>query len=358
MKKIPKRIIWISLILAVLYLIANVALTAFGKTIIISQIEKNLKAKASLERVTFGFPLSINISKLEIGDLLKADSISVSPSILGFLAGKIVLNELSIVNPEITIIKSAEGKLNLPKFESKGKPPPLLLVGLKVKEGKFIFIDKKINPEGHRVVVKDINANISKAAFPPTSLYAKFNVSASLADNNSKAAGSALALGWIDFRPKDMDGKIELRDINGISLAPYYQNIIPDKKLLSAKLNFSADLKAKNNNLTAQCRLEFSNLVYEKPQPSEGKTQVSDIIPSILNIFSDASGNVVLNFTINTKLDNPRVDLVSLKGSIGQAAVENVAGQPPERVMEKVKETAEEFKEIGKSLKEIFKKED
>lgn len=344
--------------MAALYLILNVALGAFGKAVIVGQIEKNLKTKASLERVTFGFPLSMHISKLEVGDLLKADTISVSPSILGFFTGKIVLNELRITHPEITVIKSSEGKLNLPKYESKGKPPPILLAGLKAKDGKFIFIDKKINPGGHRVVVKDINANIAKAAFPPTSLYAKFNVSASLADNSGNPSGSALASGWIDLGHKDMDGRIELKDIDGSSLAPYYQNIIPSKKLLSAKLNFTADLKAKHNDLTARCRAEFSNLAYERPGSSGDRGEVSDIIPTILNIFSDDSGNMVLNFTINTKLDNPRIDLVSLRGSIGQAAVESVASQPPQKVIEKVKEAAEEFKEIGESLKDIFKNKD
>lgn len=358
MKKLSKRIALVLVILAALYLIANAAFGAFGKAIIISQIEKNLKLKASLSRVSINFPLSINISKLEVGDLLKTDSLSFSPSVLGFLAGKIALNELRISGPEITIVKSTEGQLNLPKLESKGSPPPILVAGLKIKNGKFIFIDKKINPEGHRVVVEDINADITRPAFPPGSLYANFKVSASLAGTGSKSGGSAMASGWIDFKPKDMDGKVELKDIDGASLAPYYQNIIPDKKLLSAKLNFTADLKARHNDLTAKCQVEFSNVVYAKPEDSEGKKEVSDIIPSILNIFSNDSGNVSLNFTITTKLDKPKIDVVSLRGSIGQAAVENISSQPPEKVIEKLGEAAEEFKEIGKSLKDIFKKKD
>lgn len=355
MNKLKKKIIWILIVLAALYITANIAFGVFGKAIVISQIEKNLKLKASLSRVSVGFPLAISISKLEVGELLRADSLSFSPSILGLLAGKIVLNELRIDSPEITITKNIDGKLNLPKLESKGGPP-ILLAGLKIKGGKFIFIDKKINPEGHRVEVKDINADIVRAAFPPGSMYTNFKLSAALADADGRPSGRALASGWIDFRPKDMEGKIELKDIDGASLSPYYQNIVAGKKLLSAKLNFTGDLKARHNDLTAKCRMELSNVVYAKPESTEGKREVSDILPSILNIFSNDSGNVVFNFTISTKLDKPKIDVVSLKGSIGQAAVENISSQPPEKVIEKVKEAAEEFEEIGKSLKEIFKK--
>lgn len=358
MKNLRKKITWILIILAAFYLLANAAFGVFGKAVIISQIENNLKLRASLARVSIGLPLSVNISKLELGDLFKADTVSVSVSILGFLAGKIVLNELRIINPEIELVKSGAGEFNLPRIESKGSPPPILPAGLKIKGGKFTFIDKKINPQGHRVVVKDINADISRAAFPPASLFTNFKVSASLAGNDGEPAGSALASGWIDFRAKDMDGRIELRDIDGTSLAPYYQSIIAGKKLLSAKLNFTADLKAKRNDLAAKCRMEFSDIVYAKPESTEDKGEVYDILPSILNIFSNDSGSVVFNFTVTTKLDKPKIDVVSLRGSIGQAALENAAGQPPEKVIEKVKEAAGDFKEIGKSLKEIFNKKD
>ena len=358
MKKMQKRITWILTIIAAFYLLLNAALLAFGKAIIISQIEKNLKTKASLERVTFGLPLSINIDKLNIDGLLKADSISVSPSILGFLAGRIVLSNLKLMRPEITLIKSAEGRLNLPRFAAKGKQPPILLAGLRIKEGKFIFVDKKLDPNGYRVVVDNINVNISRIAFPPASLYANFEASAVLVNGASQPAGQAAASGWIDFGPKNMDGKFELRDVEAAVLAPYYKNIVPGKKLYSAKLNFTADLKAKSNDLLVKCRLEFSNLVYEKEAEEQDKKQTIDIFSEALGIFSDTSGKLTFDFSINTKLDNPRLDLINLKGSIAQAAAQNIASQPPEDVIERVKETAKKFKEFGKGLKDIFKKEE
>ena len=358
MKKMQKRITWILTIIAAFYLLLNAALLAFGKAIIISQIEKNLKTKASLERVTFGLPLSINIDKLNIDGLLKADSISVSPSILGFLAGRIVLSNLKLIRPEITLIKSAEGRLNLPRFAAKGKQPPILLAGLRIKEGKFIFVDKKLDPNGYRVVVDNINVNISRIAFPPASLYANFEASAVLVNGASQPAGQAAASGWIDFGPKNMDGKFELRDVEAAVLAPYYKNIVPGKKLYSAKLNFTADLKAKSNDLLVKCRLEFSNLVYEKEAEEQDKKQTIDIFSEALGIFSDTSGKLTFDFSINTKLDNPRLDLINLKGSIAQAAAQNIASQPPEDVIERVKETAKKFKEFGKGLKDIFKKEE
>ena len=352
MKKLAKGVIWAAGTILVIFLLAAAVFAIFGKAVIVGQIEKNLKVKVTMEKAILSFPLSVTLGKLEIQDLLKADSISLSPSILGFLAGKIVLNELKIINPEITISRGNDGKLNLPQLEAKGKQPPLLLAGLKIKNGTAVFRDKKITPEGCRVVIKDINVRISKIAFPPTSLYTNFAVSASLADNENRPSGKALASGWIDFGPKNMDGKIELSDIAVAALAPYFGNMFAVKRFLSAKLNFKADLKAENNDLLAKCHAEFVS----EPKKMNSSEPGGDLIPGLVNLFSDTSGKITFDFIIPTKLDNPRLDLINLKGIIGQAAAQNIASQPPENVVEKVKSTVEEFKELGKGLKDLFKK--
>lgn len=352
MKNPAKSILWILGIIGAIFVLLSAVFAIFGKSIIVDQVEKNLKVKASLEKARLGFPLSVSLSRFEIENLIKADYISLSPSILGFLAGKIVLNELKAINPEITLVKDSDGKLNLPQLEAKGKQPPVLLAGLKIRNGRVVFIDKKINSEGYKVTVRDINIHISKITLPPTSLYTNFSLSAVLADNENRPSGRAIASGWIDFGPKNMDGKIELSDIDVASLAPYFQHMIPVKKFLSARLNFTADLKAENNDLTARCHAEFIS----SPREAEDAGPQGDLIPDILNLFSDTSGKIVFDFPIHTKLDNPKIDFISLKGNIGQAAVQNITSQPAENVVEKIKDVADQFKDIGKNLKDIFKK--
>ena len=226
-KTILRIIAWLAGISFFVFLAANIIFIIFGKAIVVSQIEQNLKLKANLERISFSLPLSVSISKLEVGNLFKADSISLSPSLLGFLAGKIILNELKIIKPEITLIKDAEGNFNLPVLEAKGKQPPFLLAGLKVRAGKVIFTDKKLSPEGYKVNVDSIHIDIAKIAFPPTSLYTNFNLSAVLRSADNSPGGSFNASGWIDFGPKNMDGRVELSELDVAALAPYFQNMFP-----------------------------------------------------------------------------------------------------------------------------------
>lgn len=351
MKKPAKVIIWILAAVLAVFLILDVIFLLFGKTIVSGQIEKTLKLKASLGSLTVGFPLTVSFKDLEIKDLIKADSISLSPSLLGLLAGKVVLNNLAIERPVITVSRDAQGKFNLPVLDQKGKQPPILMAGLRINNGRFIFSDKKISQEGYQVIVDKINVDISKVTLPPTSLYTNFKVSAILLDREGNPAGEAGLNGWIDFGPKDMDGRLELKDIEAASLAPYLQDMIKVKKLLSARIGFAADLKAKNNNLAAKCHVEFAPQARpDKQEPS------SDIASDVLSLFSDDAGSMAFDFTINTKLDNPKLNSLNMKGIIGQAAVDNIASQPAENVIEKVKDTVEKFKDIGDSFKDIFKK--
>mgnify|MGYP001609721911 CR=1 FL=1 len=352
-KTILKIIAWLAGISFFVFLAANIIFIIFGKAIVVSQIEQNLKLKANLERISFSLPLSVSISKLEVGNLFKADSISLSPSLLGFLAGKIILNELKIIKPEITLIKDAEGNFNLPVLEAKGKQPPFLLAGLKVRAGKVIFTDKKLSPEGYKVNVDSIHIDIAKIAFPPTSLYTNFNLSAVLRSADNSPGGSLNASGWIDFGPKNMDGRVELSELDIAALAPYFQNMFPVKKMLSAKLNLTADLKAKNNDLTIKCHGE----ILKQTKKSEGQSDKPELFSDIVNFLSDTEGKITFDFPIHTKLDNPRFDMLNLKGIIAQTVVENIVTQPPENVVDKVKGAVGEIEELGKSLKKIFKKE-
>lgn len=355
MTKRNKILLTILFIIFLSYIIMAISVPLFGKKLVISQIEENLKMKASLETINFSFLLLFKLRGLRIGDLAEIDNLSVSPSLLGFLAGKIVLNRLTLINPVITLIKSADGNLNLPVLKQKGKQPPLLLAGLVVKNGKLIFIDKKVDPNGYKVIVDNVNANISKIAFPPFSLYTRFSVSGNAVSPGANPLGNVQASGWIDFRPKDMDGKIEIKDLDATYFAVYLGDFISTQKLLSAKLNFTSDLKAKNNDLTAACHLQLSDLVYKKEEPKEGQKSL-DLFPTTLDIFSDSKGNVDLDFTIKTKLDNPKIRLVNLQGAITKAAAQNISKQSPEEIMGKVGNAVNQFKDFGKQMKELFKK--
>lgn len=360
MKKINKIIVWFLVILGIIFVCFSLFIALFGRKIVVSQIEQNLKLKTSLESISLGLPFSVKLTNLEIGDLLKAGEISFYPNILGLFAGKIVLSGLTVINPVINLERSSDGSVNLPKFEQKAAPPPVLLTGLVIKKGRIIWTDKKISPQGYQIIADNIDVEISKVMLPPTSLNTKFKLTAAFVDSKAKTLGNARLLGWVDFGHKDMDANLEIDSLDLTYFVPYYGNFISDKKLLSARLNLRSQMKAENNDLTISTNLRLSDLAYAKDQEQiEKGVSKFELAMNTLDLFTDTEGNLNLEFTINTKLDKPGINIADLKGIMLAAAVKNLSSQPPAQIIDKVNNAIEQVKGLGaeiKQLKDLFKK--
>jgi Domain of Unknown Function (DUF748) len=194
---------------------------------------------------------------------------------------------------------------------------------------------------------------VAKVSLPVTSLATDFNLSAQLTNPAGKVFGGIVFSGWLDYLAKDMDAKLEVKDLDVTNFSPYYGNFISNKKLLSAKLNLGSTFKAKSNALNIVTDLNLSNLVYEE---AEGQQMDLDLAKNALDIFTDTDGNLHLVFNIDTKLDNPALSQDKLKKIILKAAMKNLSSQSPQQIVDKVSSVIEKFKGYGKELKDIFGK--
>lgn len=361
MRKINKIIVWFLVILGIIFVCFSLFIALFGRKIVVSQIEQNLKLKTSLESISLGLPFSVKLKGLEIGNLLKAETISFYPNILGLFAGKIVLSGLTVINPVVNLEQSSDGSFNLPKFEQKAPPPPVLLTGLVVKQGRIVWTDKKIILQGYQIIADNIDVEISKVMFPLTSLNTKFKLRASFVDTKARTLGDAHVLGWFDFRQKNMDASLEINSLDLTYFLPYCGSFISDKQLLSARLNLKSQMRAENNDLTVLSNLKLSDLAYAKDQEQTEKgVSKFELAMNTLDLFTDTEGNLNLEFTINTKLDNPQINITDLKGIMLAAAIKNLSRQPPAQIIDKVNNAIEQVKGLGAEIKQIrdmFKKE-
>ncbi|MCX5710614.1 MAG: DUF748 domain-containing protein [Candidatus Omnitrophica bacterium] len=350
MKKVFKVFIWIISIFLVIFICGSVFIALYGKQIVVDQIEKNLKMKTTLEKISLSMPFSVHLTGLKIGDLFKADKISISPNIFSLFPGKIVLGSVTLVNPEVTLVQDPDGKLNLPKLEGGGGAPPVLVTGLIIENGKINFTDKKVSPEGLTTILSGINARISKVMMPLTSLDAEFNMDAQVQSAENKRIGDLSLKGWIDFRRKDMDAEFKVKDLDAVYFGPYYGDFISQKKLLSADLNLASTFKAKDNDLNIDTDFKLSGLVYAPVEPgAEQELSIFNLEKQALDLFTDKEGNLNLEFNIETKFDKPDIGGKKLRKVILTAAAKNLINQNPGDVYEKVMD-------IGKQFEQLFKK--
>ncbi|MHB8154797.1 MAG: DUF748 domain-containing protein [Candidatus Omnitrophota bacterium] len=351
MKKKYKIIFWIGGIFLVFFVLANILIGVYAPRIIEQQIGQNLKLKASLGKISLSLPFTINLEKLEIGNLASIKKISLSPNLVALLFGKIVIHGLNIVEPVINLERSADGKLNLPVLDQKGKPPEIYLTSFNLRDGKIIFTDKKVTPDGFQVIVNKLNIKVAKVALPITSLATNFSVSGELLSQQAEAFGKITFIGWLDYLAKDLDAKVEFKELDVTKFSVYYGNFISARKLSSARLDLISTFKAKHNVLQIITKFNLSNLVYAQAQEQQLDL---DLMKNALDIFTDSKGNLGLEFDIDTRLDNPALNQEKLQKIILKAAMKNLSNQSPVQLMDKVATVIDQYKGIGKELKAIF----
>ena len=338
---------WIKILFVVIALVIFVftALHLFiifqGKSLIVSQIAKVTGKKVALADLSIEPPLTLNIRDLNIEGVAKISRISFSPSIIFLLSGRVGVNKITLIKPEFTFEKNipetnetAAGEQTLglqaptatslpaampsvvPPSIKKGKPSPLVLKHLVVKEGKINFVDHTVGQEGIRITAEDISFDLTDLYLIPSSAITKFKLSGSLPWKEGQEKGAISAEGWLNFYKRDMEASIKIEKIDGIYLHPYYSNWVDLEKarIESAKLNFSSTIHGLNNNITADCHLELTDIVRRPKEPQEGEERAERIADAVLDIFRALNqGKIVLDFTIRTKMDRPEFGFGNIK---------------------------------------------
>ncbi|MFH1199324.1 MAG: DUF748 domain-containing protein [Candidatus Omnitrophota bacterium] len=276
-------------------------------------------SEATHKKVKIGYfgmhyPYNIEIKGFEIEDFLKADSISVSPGILGIVSGNLVLNSIRIIRPEFTYeripavvaLEGSASNKNHEEDQPKIKPLRVIFKHIIIKDGKVNFIDRTVGPQGLIISAENVNFKLSNVYRFPHSFLTNFELKGIIPWGNNK--GSAEAVGWFDFGSRDMQVDIAIKGIDGVYLAPYYSQWfdLGKARIEKATLGFTANLQGVKNNLTATCHLELNDIMRKSLKVDEAEEPDSRLTSAALSVFKATDqGKVALDFTLRTKMDRP-----------------------------------------------------
>ena len=350
MKILRKILIAVLVILILLFSAAYLFFIVKGKTVLTQKLEDALKSKISIGNLGIKIPLVLEIKDLSIGKLAKVDWIYVSPNLTALLGGKIVLNEVKFLRPEInwerrSPVPDASEKnltdlnieealaqikeiLNSPKAKSKQKPQ-ITIKYLGIKDGIVNFTDRAVSGAGIQIILKEVLVDVdnlylfSKSSVPVTD----FQLTAKIPWQKGASEGTVYASGEINLYKKDIQARLEVEGINGIALRPYYAEWVDLEKsrIEEARLNFISDIQGQNNEVVAKCRLELTDIKF-KPRPAEqAEHKAEKIATMILGIFRALNqGKVVVNFTIRTKLDRPEFKFDRITSAVEKTITEAI----------------------------------
>lgn len=339
------EIIFLSIVvLAFLYSAIFVFMMFRGKDIILKRIADLTQRNVSLGYFDLTMPLNLELRNLNIEGLARVDKIFISPSIPYFFTGNIALNNVRIIKPQITLER------NFPEIEalkattqaarqsqpsqaaaksSIKLPLRLIIKHLTITDGKINFIDHTPGPEGIRITAEDINFNIINLYMFPFSTITNFELKGTIPWQQGQERGKIDAEGWLNLYKKDMEASFKITGIDGTYLYPYYSNWVDLEKanIEKATLSFTGNVHSLRNNLTAECRLELTNIVRRPPASEQVQEKAEKITDTVLDIFKALDqGKIVLDFTIRTKMDRPEFGFGNIKVAFEDKIAQGMAG--------------------------------
>ncbi|MBM3250427.1 MAG: DUF748 domain-containing protein [Candidatus Omnitrophica bacterium] len=321
------------------------ALTALrGRDFIIKVLGELTRRKVDIGFYDLLPPYNLEIRNLHIHGLLKADRVFISPSIPNLLIGRFALNKVRITSPEITIQRTVplihDNKQDLSpakagagaKEKGAAAPAPvkvekkfplrLIIKDLKIRDGKIYYVDHIPIPQGLRITVKDLSFKLNNFYSYPSSAVTNFELQGNIPWQMGEKEGSIELEGWMNPQKKDAQAELKVRGINGLYLYPYYSQWVNLEKthIERATLNFTSNIAALKNNVTAECHLELEEIVFKKSSPEESEEKAHEMVTDIFK--TSDQGKIVLDFTIRTKMDRPEFSFWNIKSAVDDRFVE------------------------------------
>lgn len=331
MKRWAKILFRVAIALAIFLSATYIFVLLRGKAIIIKKLEELTHKKVTIGYFDLKPSLNLVIKNLSVSGLANVDTIFISPSIPAFLTGKIALSNVRIIKPEL-ILERNHGQANnvslvnaaevvsipaapavpsvpaVPSAIEKKRFPRVSFKRFSINDGRVNFTDHTVGKEGINIMVTGINFNLNNIYVFPATTITSFDLKGNIPWQEGKEEGKISADGWINFAKKNMLAVLKIEGIDGIYLYPYYENWVDLKKarIESARLAFNSNIHGLNNNVTAECHLELTDIMRNPRSPEESAEKAEKITDAVLDIFKTMDqGKVVLDFTIRTKMDRP-----------------------------------------------------
>ncbi len=377
-----KTFLKILLFVVVFVLAAGAAVSYYfaanAKRLVPDLLERQLGFKPRIENIRVVFPSTVIVEGFSLEGGIRAQRISVTPSLAGLLSREVILNGLLIEQPRMVITRLPDDSFDfgLPPVPAKSAAPPssrpsasptetggkefrVYVEKFQIRDATVDFVDKGIveEEEPFSFSLTDLDLDVSRI-----SLLQPFKMRVEgkgrLVSEGKGSLGSIALSGWVDPLARDMDMKVALSDVLLAALKPYARKIF-GRPLASGRMLFTADLKSEKNDLKGICHAEFDDVSFEKASASasaEGEPPDSQELTTMaVGVLLTPEGRAVFDFSFRTKMDRPRFEKVKIKGTFLQSKIKEIAAQPPQKTAEDFKEIGKQFEAVADEFKNIFR---
>jgi hypothetical protein len=390
MKKLLILIGALTVIVGLLYSALFIFVNSRGKDILINSIRDNLGKEATVDSLSFKFPLNIEIKNFN-SEGIYLQEVNASLGIPNIFNPGLILNSvyidgfrLDITQESSNQLKSQEaskdlGSKNLISAQASGLP-------VSSKNKKFSLFIKKFNLKNGRlkytylkgqkpiiISFDDVLLTLKNFSYPKLSKFYIELKASLLSLSGDKKMPNAVALdGWVDYFSKNMDITLKLNSLDYSAFSQYYRDSWQPKKVGIERAIFSVDssLAAINNELIIDSLLSLDTITFAELSETDEAYPRMRTIKTILALLKEDGDKITKRLVLKRKMYPFAWDYSSIKkefiaslplniGIFIQEAVDTVGGKIPKEIgdtkEETIDQTIDKFKKIGEDIADTFK---
>jgi hypothetical protein len=291
--------------------------------------------------------------------LASAKAVALKADFLGFLKDRITISSVSLGKPFLRLEVDRSGKLILPEVPAAGGSGasgsgPGKRIDFKridAARGEILYLDGKISSPPYPTRLTDIECTLSDIAVPPDNAWTDCSLSARVPGKSS--TGTLTWKGKTNFLTKDTEGTLMLKDLDILTMKPYYHTK-GDIEVSKGTLSVNMEVRIKDRAIRAPGRAVIRDLDFAS---GRGVGDIFMGVPrsSVLDLLKSGKNEIVLDFTVEGSLDDPRFNLrESLMKRLGLGLAQRLGlsvlggGQPA------VTEGLRGLKEVSKGLEKLL----
>jgi hypothetical protein len=249
-------------------------------------------------------------------DTLRADRVTLVPSMRSFLSGKYRIHSITVINPYLSIFRNKAGKVMVVPSLTSGKmktetsseqaaSTTLAIEQITLKDGVVELFDATVARPHLKIRMEQIQANIQDLAIPSLNDNNRFGLTGVL--KGIRQDGRVDVAGWANLATKDSSVKLQLRSVDLVALHPYLTTA-SDTGVQKGTLDLDLQSDVRSKKLKAPGKVTISDL---KLAPAKGMFGSFMGVPrnGVLGFLKDNKNKITLNFTLEGHIDNPKFTL-------------------------------------------------
>lgn len=324
--------------------------------------------------IHFRPPLGAEIRDIQIEEGIGGDAgraraelpalrVAVRP--LPLLHREVIIDEVGLVRPRVTIVRGQDGRVRLPPLvvppagappggptperpsaaaPSPGVPagvPAISILRAWVRDGHVEVRDHHVRPEGHLTRVEAIQAKVTTSRGAADAGRLSFSGRARVTAVTGTRPGQIQLDGWVDPATWDGEGEVALHSVDVAHVQPYLQQVVP-LGITAGTLDVRVAATARDRVLEVRPQFELANVTFRTTPDQRVLLNVPGLIGGVVLKLPVATFEEYLREhggvfrlappPLRARLDDPRI-LRSLGKDLLESTVEAFLATVTRRVV-------------------------